>query len=229
MNRDASTTSSSWSRTNLRKAAMRLLHRRLRPEAGRQRLLGGPRRARARADLLDLVVVACPALAVERRRPVGPELVGGVEAERPHQAEVGADRRRRRGRDPDAGDRRVRRRVGHRSAEAVVGTHGDDEGGDAPRRRPTPSVFAWPSGIVGQRGGVRRIEDRRRLRRQVVDENAVGGRGHAPPRPRRPRRASTSTANGSIPALRPPSPSRRPRSPRRRRSRGLRSATAPPR
>ena len=86
----------------LAEGAMCLLHRGLRPEPGCQRLLGGPRRARARADLLDLVVLACPPLAVERRRSVRPELVGGLEAERPHQPEVGADRRRRRRREPDA-------------------------------------------------------------------------------------------------------------------------------
>ena len=211
----------------LAEGAACLLHRRLRPEPGCQRLLGRPRRARARADLLDLVVVACPSLAVERRRSVGPELVGRVEAERPHQPEVGADRRRRRGREPDSRDRRVRRRIGHRSPEAVARAHGDQQSrrclfadGDAVRLR-------LAVGDRGQRGRVRRIDDRRRLRRQVVDENAVGRRGH--------RRFGRGT-RGRVDVDRerldtrpsPPSPSRRPRSPRRRRSRGLRPATAPP-
>ena len=161
----------------LAERATGLLHRGLRPEPGGQGLLGGPRRARARADLLDLVVLACPPLAAQLRRSVRPELVGGVEAERLHEPEVGADRRRGRGRDPHAGDRRVRRRVGHRRPEAVAGTQGDERGGDAPRRwRCRPS---WP-GRPGSWPATRCRPDRRswRLSRQVVDENAVGGRGH---------------------------------------------------
>ncbi len=104
-----------------------LLDRWLSPEPGRQRLLVGPARTRARADQLRLVVVTDPPPAVERRRRSRPELIGGLEAERPHQSEVRPDRGRCRRREPDAGDRRVRRRVRHGGTEAVVGTLGDEQ------------------------------------------------------------------------------------------------------
>ena len=177
MNRAAWTTSSSWSSDELAERAACLLHRGLRPEPGCRRLLGGPRRARARADLFDLVVVACPPLAVERRRSVGPELVGGIEAERPHQTEVGADRRRGRRREPDARDRRVRRRVGHRCPEAVVGRCSDQQGGDARRRRRRRSSSPG-------RQGSWRATPRTPGRGSSAPEPAgsgrgrVGGRGH---------------------------------------------------
>ena len=178
---------------------MCLLHRGLRPEAGCQGLLGGSRRARARADLLDLVVVACPLLAVERRRSVGPELVSGIEAERPHQPEVGADRRRGRRREPPPGDRWVRRRVGHRRPEAVAGTDSDDESGDA--LADSDAVGLCLAGRDrGQRCRVRRIEDRRGLSRQVVNENRVGSRGHRR-LGRRTRGRVDVDREGPIPAL----------------------------
>ena len=80
------------------------------------------------ADLLDLVVVPRPSPAAQVGGTGRPELVGGVQAERLHQAEVRPDRRRP-GRDPHAGDRRARRRVGHRRvAEAVVGAQCDELG-----------------------------------------------------------------------------------------------------
>src|ERR1043166_4710486 len=88
----------------LAEAGMCLLDRRLAPETRRERLLGRARRVRARADLLHLVVVLCPAPARERRWPNGSELVRRVEAERPHVRQVGAERRRRQGGDPGPRD-----------------------------------------------------------------------------------------------------------------------------
>ena len=147
MNRDAATMSSSWSRTNLRKEPCACWTGGSAQNRAASGLLGGPRRARARAELLDLVVVACPAPAVERRRSVGPELVGRVEAERPHQAEVSANRRRGRRRDPDPGDRRVRRRIRSPEPGSRRRRARRSRAGDAVPAA-TPSVLAWPSGIV---------------------------------------------------------------------------------
>ena len=55
-----------------------LLHGRLGPEPGHQRLLGRAGGAGARAELLDLAVVLDPGAAVERRRTVGAELVEAI-------------------------------------------------------------------------------------------------------------------------------------------------------
>jgi hypothetical protein len=123
-----------------------LLHWSLAPEPGGQRLSGCARRARARADLLDLVVLTRPPLAAEGRWPVGPITVGRTDAERPPERQVRADCRRRCGRQPDTGDRRVRRRVRERRTEAVVGALGVS----------SPATFspATPSSLAALLAGI---------------------------------------------------------------------------
>ena len=146
------------------------------PEPCGQRLLGGPRGARGGADLFDLVVVVCPAPAVERWRPARSELVGGAQAERIHQPEVRTDRRRRCRRQPHPRDGWVRRRVGDRGAEAVIGPQVDQAPGDG-----VTDGDAIGLGLAVRNGGQRchvgRLDDRGRLSRQVVHEDAASGRG----------------------------------------------------
>ena len=76
-----------------------------------------------------------------------------------------------------ARDRRVRRRVGHRRPEAVVGPLRDEEMRD-PLTHPIPAVFAVPIRNRRQRRRVRGVDDRRRLTRQVVRQGAMRGRGY---------------------------------------------------
>ena len=177
MNRDASTTSRPWSSTKRRNEPRACWTGGSAQNRAARVWSAGAGRARARADLLDLVVVASPPLAAEIGRTVRPELVAGLECERPHESEVRPDRRCRGGREPGAGNRRVRRRVGHRGPEAVTSAEIDEGVGD---------LFADGEAVSrrlivgeGEQGCVvGRVQDQGRLRRQVVDQDPVGGRGH---------------------------------------------------
>ena len=201
-----------------------LLDRSFTPEPRRQRLLGGPRRARAAADLLDLVVVPRPSSCCAGRgdRPAGT----GRRSRRlngSHQAEVRPDRRRP-GRDPHAGDRRVRRRCRSPASRKPSSARRAMSWAATSSPVATPSVLGLTVVDGQQRRGVRRA----RRSRPAPGGSAPGWRGRRrrrPPRPMRPpvRRGPRRRARSRP---RSPSPSRTRRSPRRRRSCAPRRASA---
>src|SRR5512132_3321182 len=137
--------------------AVSLLDRRLSTEPRRQRLLRCARRARPRADLLHLVVLASPAAARQPWRPTGAELARPTEAERSHVRHVRAERRRRRRGDPDSRDRWIRRNVLHGYTEAVVGALPDEHPGNELAGRHAV-LLGLAVGDCAQRLDVRRIE-----------------------------------------------------------------------
>jgi hypothetical protein len=85
MNRDASTMSSWWSRTNVRNEP-RACCTGASPQNLAARVCSTVRVVLVGADLLHLVVLPCPRPAAQVRWTVRAELIGGVEAERPREA-----------------------------------------------------------------------------------------------------------------------------------------------
>jgi hypothetical protein len=137
-----------------------------------------PGRAAARAEQLHLVERVHPLLALQRRRRLRAELVCALEDERPHgrhprRLRCGEGRRRRAVDTRAERQRREGRRRRDRRHQAVVGPLAQE----LVRRQIAerdPVLLGCPVGDVGEREIVQRSQVRR-LRREVVEQDVVGG------------------------------------------------------
>ncbi len=130
----------------------------------------------AATNFPELLVVPRVAMARQRGRRIGTELVASTEHERLQVAPVEKDstlRRTVRGQLPLAGLGRGRQ-VELRRLGAVVLTRGDDAGGRGLADLYT-AIFAWTVGNHGKGARARRVESRRVIGK-IVPENRMGGR-----------------------------------------------------